>query len=164
LSIIVPALISLGLVLISIIWLNTINLQIAREKVKIANLDREIEVNRTIQDEIKSLEAKQTEMQIKVTGLKSINVNRSKWVDALELYADILPENTWLTGIEEADGGIITVSGITAADAEVGQFMNRLFDESSVSDINLVEMKDAGRNGQLKSFSVKHSFIHVSEN
>jgi Tfp pilus assembly protein PilN len=164
LSIFIPVIISLGLICLALIWLNMLNMQAEKEKINIANLDREIEVNKTIQQEIKVLEQKQNEMQVKVTGLKSINVNRAKWVDAFELYADIIPENTWLTAIEEdSTTGIIKVSGMTEADAEVGQFMNRLFDSPSIVGVNLVEMKDAGRSGHLKSFAIQHSFI-INEN
>jgi len=158
LSIIIPILISLGLIITAIIWLNAVNSRVAQEKVNISNLEREIEVNKTIQAEIKTLEQKQAEMQIKVEGLKSINVNRAKWINALELYAYVLPENSWLTSIEEAENGMITINGMTEADAEVGQLMNRLSASPLVTNINLVEIRDAGRNGLQKSFTIQHFF------
>ena len=159
LSILIPVLISLGLICAAMIWLNIINSQIAQERVNIANLEREIEVNRTIQTEIRTLEGRQAEMRTKVEALKSINVNRAKWVDAFELYAEILPENTWLTSIEEAEGGLITINGMTEADAEVGLLMNRLSASPLVSNVNLVEIRDAGRHGELKNFTIQHSFV-----
>lgn len=163
LSLFVPVLISLGLIAIAMIWLNILNSQIEHENVKIANIEREINVNKAIQEEINALEAKQKEMQTKVAGLKSINVNRAKWVSAFELYADILPLNSWFTNIEEdSTTGFIKVSGVTEADAEVGLLMNRLFDSPMVEGVNLVEMKDVNnKNGLQKSFAVQHSFIKV---
>lgn len=159
-----PILISLGLICISMIWLNAVSSQVSQEEIKIANVEREIRANKTIQDEIKTLEASQAEMRLKVTGLKSINVNRAKWVDAFELYADILPENTWFTAIEEDTVGTVKVSGVTEADAEVGQLMNRLFATPNVAGVNLVEMKEVSRGGRQRSFAVQHSFIQTSEN
>jgi Tfp pilus assembly protein PilN len=164
LSIVVPILLAIGIAIAALFWLSTVNSQIEREKETIAKLESQIEVNKRIQEEIRTLERKRTEMQIKVDGLKSINVNRGKWISALELYAEILPENTWLTGIEEAENEMITINGMTEADAEVGQFMTRLFEAPSVSGVNLLEMRDAGRNGQQKSFTVQHSFINTAEN
>jgi len=163
LSLFVPILISLGLISASLIWLNMLNSSVKHEKVKITNIEREIAANKIIQEEINALEAKQRAMQTKVIGLKSINVNRAKWVNALELYADILPLNSWLTNIEEdSTTGVIKVSGITEADAEVGLLMNRLFGSPKVEGVNLVEMKDVNnKNGLQKSFAVQHSFIRV---
>ena len=164
LSIIIPILISLGLIGITMIWLNAVSLQIAHERVNISNLEREIEVNKTIQEEIRTLEKQQAEMQVKVAGLKSINVNRAKWVNAFELYAYVLPENTWLTSIEETDDGAITINGMTEADAEVGQIMNRLSASPLVTGVSLVEIRDAGRNGELKNFTIQHSFVQANVN
>ncbi|MCL1945628.1 MAG: PilN domain-containing protein [Chitinivibrionia bacterium] len=164
LSIAVPVAVALVFIAAALIWLFVLKSQIVREKETIANLERKIEQNKVIKDEIDLLEKKQAAMQVKVNALKSINVNREKWVDALELYASIIPENAWLTGIEETDNGMITLNGITEADAEVGQFMNRLFNSPSVSGVTLLEMRDAGKNGLQKSFTIQHSLINLSGN
>jgi Tfp pilus assembly protein PilN len=74
----------------------------------------------------------------------------------------VLPENTWLTSIEEVEGKSIVINGMTEADAEVGQIMNRLLNSPSVSNVILVEMKDIGRNGLQKSFMIQHSFVQTS--
>jgi len=162
LSILIPVLVCLTFILSAWLWLTIVNSQIVRENEEIANMKRKIEVNKNIEEDIEKLKKLQGEMQVKVDALKSINVNRAKWIEALELYADIMPENTWLTGIEEADNGMITVNGITEADAEVGQFMNRLFNSPLVSGVNLLELKDAGKNGLQKSFTIQHSLINVN--
>lgn len=150
---------SISLILAVLVWSQFLSSGILREKEKIANIEREIEVNRIIQDEIKTLEMKQKEMQAKVNGLKSVNINRAKWIDAFELYTSVLPENTWLTSIEESeDGKTVNINGMTEADAEVGQIMNRLSNSHLVGNVVLLEMRDAGKNGQLKSFNLQHSF------
>jgi len=164
LTIFIPVLISIVLITVAMIWLSIINSNIERERITISNIEREIQVNRTIQVEIRNLEARIAEMQTKVHALKSIDVNREKWIRALELYTYVLPENTWLTSIEQAESGVITINGVTEADAEVGQIMNRLMASPSVRDVRLVEIRDAGRNGELKNFTVQHSFNHINRN
>ncbi|MDR0304867.1 MAG: PilN domain-containing protein [Chitinispirillales bacterium] len=158
---VISLIVSIVLSLAALIWSSFLSSGISRENEKIANIEREIEANKTIQTEIKTLETKQSEMRAKVNGLKSVNINRTKWVDAFELYASVLPENTWLTSIEEAeDETSVNVNGVTEADAEVGQIMSRLASSPLVSGVVLVEMKDAGNNGQLKNFSIKNSLVN----
>ena len=160
LGMIAALLLSCIFVVAALIWSSHLESEIFLVKGKIANTEREIEVNKTIQDEIKTLEGKQREMQAKVNGLKSVNINRAKWVDAFELYTSILPENTWLTSIDESEDGMnVNINGMTEADAEVGLIMNRLSGSPLVGNVVLVEIKDAGRNGQLKSFNLQHSFV-----
>jgi len=137
--------------------------QIKRVETNIANTRRQIEVNRRIQDEIRTLTGIQQEIQVKVNALKSIDVNRAKWVDVLELYAKVLPSTTWITSAEEADGRM-TISGMTEAVSEVGQFMNRLYAAPNVGGVDLVEMRDAGRDGQLKSFTLRHTLVNTNQN
>jgi len=164
-KIILPAIISLTMVGIALCWSFFLSIRISLEKEKIANIEREIDVNKTIQEEIKKLETLQSEMKNKVAGLKSVNVNRTKWISAFELYASVLPENTWLTRIEEmADGVTIAIDGMTEADAEVGLIMKRLSDSPMSSNAVLVEMRDAGNDGRLKSFTIQHSLLRVEEN
>ena len=153
-------LLSTILILSVLLWSTNLSSDIMREKEKIASIEREIEVNRTIQHEIRTLEAKRSEMQAKVTGLKAVEINRAKWINTLELYSYILPENTWFTSIEESQDGVtININGMTEADAEVGQIMRRLSDSPLVGTVTLMDMRDAGRSGQLKSFNLQHTLF-----
>jgi type IV pilus assembly protein PilN len=163
LHILAPSLICAGLIVASLAWLNIMNISIVRQKEIIAGIERRIEEMKTIQEEIKILEKKQAEMQVKVEGLKSINVNRAKWVDAFELYATILPENTWLTGIEEAESGMITLNGMTEADAEVGQLMTRLFNTKSQDMIREYSYTvTAGRSAREQNENIKKAAAEIA--
>ena len=159
----IPAIITIVLVVGTLSWNAYLSIQITRVETKIANTRRQIDVNRRIQDEIRTLTGIEREITVKVTALKSIDVNRSKWIDALELYSRILPPTTWLTSIEEEENRV-TITGMTEAVSEVGQLMSRLYGDENVGGVDLVEMRDAGNDGQLKSFTLRHTFVNHDSN
>jgi len=144
-----------------VVWMLVLDNEILKQNTTIANIERQIEVNRRIQEEIRTLTNLEREIRVKVEALRAINVDRAKWVNVLELYAAVLPASTWITSAEEADGRV-TISGMTEAVSEVGQFMNRLYEAENVGGVDLVEMRDAGRDGQLKSFTLRHTLVNVA--
>jgi Tfp pilus assembly protein PilN len=146
-----------------LVWMLILDNDILKQQTNIANIEGQIAVNRRIQEEIRTLTGLEREIRVKVEALRAINVDRAKWVDVLELYAGVLPSSTWITSVEEADGGV-TISGMTEAVSEVGQFMNRLYEAENVGGVDLVEMRDAGRDGQLKSFTLRHTLVNVTRN
>lgn len=152
-----PAIFSVLLVLAMFAWSSMLLRQTESVTKNIARIEMEIEANKPVQSEIKQLQDRQALMRTKVVGLKTIDVDRSRWVQFLQLFAKDLPKNSWIEKIEEKENSV-TITGVTEAFAEVGQFMARLTDSPmNVAGIELLHVKDKGKNGELLEFVIKQT-------
>lgn len=162
-EVLVSSIISSILVLGVLGWGSFINGRIKTVKRETIKIEAEIRRNKPIQDEIHNLQAKQKSMLAKVNGLKEIVVDREIWIRLFEEFSREVPTNTWLTSIKDSDG-VLTLSGVTEAFGEVGQFMARLVESPRFDDVKLLEIKDAGNSGDRLTFSITLSYVKTSSN
>ncbi len=166
-EVLIPVLISTLLISGSFGWFKFLEKRKALLTTEIAAIESEIRANKHIQVEIENLRKKKNSMQAKIKGLKSINVNRDKWVRLFELYCKELPKNSWITDITETPNGNssqVTLKGMTEAFGEVGQYIARLVKEDALSSVKLVEIRDKGKDGKMLAFEIQQQLAASPEN
>jgi len=115
----------------------------------IASLDRDIQSNRHIQEEINKLRADKKEVELKILALERINVNREKWVRLMEVFSGSLPPYSWLMSIKEEVGeeegektsSVVRVDARTYSFHEVASYMSKLEQSEFIASVELAEIE-----------------------
>jgi len=117
-----------------------------------------IERERPLLDKIAELEQKQRIIKEKSEALRSIQVNRKRWVLMFEDFSTALPPGTWISGItQEAD--VMDISCTTWNFPEVALYMLKLEDTQSVIEVSLTNISAVKINGEdAYTFSLKVKF------
>jgi Tfp pilus assembly protein PilN len=117
-----------------------------------------IEKERPLLDKIAELEQKRRIINEKTEALRSIQVNRKRWVLMFEDFSTALPPGTWISGIiQEAD--VMNISCTTWNFPEVALYMLKLEDTQSVIEVSLTNISAMKMSGEdAYSFSLRVKF------
>ena len=105
----------------------TMNLTMERDETltDLETIEKTIASKQKLLDEIKKLEADKAVIQRKNDALRSIQVSRQRWIVIFENLSYVLPENTWITGIDEKNGRL-EMTAVTFQFSDVAQYMTEL--------------------------------------
>ncbi len=144
---------------LGLMWIN-LKRQVTEKKDAIEAVDQKIAENRHIQNEINQLRTEQTLINQKIEALRKIDINRERWVRLQEIFSAALPDQTWLTAIEEnfhevQDGTrpTLNVSGKTLSFSEVAGYMSALQDSEYILDVGLSKVEQ-NRESKVYDFTV----------
>jgi Tfp pilus assembly protein PilN len=115
----------------------------ARLSEEIAAIEKEIEANKSVQEEINKLRHEKQVTDQKIRALERISVDRERWVRLLEIFSGSLPPYSWLISVKEEKGPpeALLVEARTYSFPEVADYMNRL---EKTDYIKSVELTPAG--------------------
>jgi Tfp pilus assembly protein PilN len=101
---------------------------LATKREALAVVEKEIAENGYVARKIQELESVRDEKTAKNNSLKSISVNKSKWVRILEGLSKSMPLNTWLETVRQIEPGNqeMEVRGLTYVFPEVAEYMMEL--------------------------------------
>ena len=126
-----------------------IEANLATKRVALAEVQAEIGRNAYVAKKIRELEKIRDEKNAKNTSLKSITVNKRKWVRILEGLSKSMPLNTWLDVVKqnEADEQDLEVHGRTYVFPEVAEYMmelekNEYFQHVSLNSIEFLKEQE----------------------
>jgi len=117
-----------------------------------------IEKERPLLDKIADLEQKQKAIKEKSDALRSIQVNRKRWVLMFEDFSTALPPGTWISGIIQEEN-VMTISCTTWNFPEVALYMLKLEQTQSVTEVSLTSINSIKVNNEdAYNFSLKVKF------
>ncbi len=120
----------------------TMNLTMERDETltDLETIEKTIASKQKLLDEIKKLEADKAVIQRKNDALRSIQVSRQRWIVIFENLSYVLPENTWITGIDEKNGRL-EMTAVTFQFADVAQYMTELQKQVSITNVRLKKVR-----------------------
>jgi Tfp pilus assembly protein PilN len=112
-------------------------------KNEVKTIQKSIDQNKPIQNQIDQLRTDKTTIQEKIKALELINVNREKWVKLMEEFSGRLPDYTWLVSIKEeiTASPIIHIEGRTYSFPEVANYMSNLKECSYILSVDLSQIE-----------------------
>ena len=135
------------------------------ETEKISDLEKAVAITRgavdkerPLLDKIRELDQKLKEIEEKSQALRSIQVNRKRWVILLENLSTNLPPNTWIMSITQNDNQL-SMNCTTWNFSEVALYMLRLEQEESITSVSLANINSVKVNGEdAYNFSINIDF------
>ena len=129
----------------------------------LSSLDAELqsvraEVNRQrpLLIKIGELEKSQAIINSKIKALKSIQINKKRWVVLFENISSVLPPNMWLMSVSQVSEYNLEMKGTTFDFSEVAEYMVKLEKQSSVAKVSLVTISTTKVDGdEAYSFTLK---------
>ena len=117
-----------------------------------AAVDRE----RPLLVKISELEKNQAVINTKINALKSIQINKKRWVVLFENISSVLPPNMWLTSVGQVSEFNLEMKGTTFDFSEVAEHMVKLEKQVSVDKVSLVTISTMKVDGdEAYSFTLK---------
>ena len=117
-----------------------------------AAVDRE----RPLLVKISELEKNQAVINTKINALKSIQINKKRWVVLFENISSVLPPNMWLTSVGQVSEFNLEMKGTTFDFSEVAEYMVKLEKQVSVDKVSLVTISTMKVDGdEAYSFTLK---------
>lgn len=118
----------------------------------------EVEKERPLLTKIKQLDEKLAVIAQKNKALKSIQVSKKRWVILFENISSVLPPNMWLIGISQLDPSQVELRGVTRDFSEVAEYMVRLEQQVSITNVSLITITTAVVDGEdTYNFTIKAS-------
>ena len=134
-----------------------IEVNLATKRVALVQVEAEIGRNAFVAEKIRELEKVRDEKNAKNNSLKSISVNKRKWVRILEGLSKSMPLNTWLELLKQNEGDAqdMEVLGRTYVFPEVAEYMmelekNEYFQQVSLASIEF--QKEAAKDEERSYF------------
>ncbi len=105
---------------------------------------------------ISELEKNQAVINTKINALKSIQINKKRWVVLFENISSVLPPNMWLTSVGQVSEFNLEMKGTTFDFSEVAEYMVKLEKQVSVDKVSLVTISTMKVDGdEAYSFTLK---------
>ena len=149
-----PAIISAVVIFVLILWIGTLNANIAKYTKKIAVVDADIKKNQHILDEINSLKKQKKIVLTKIKALERIDVNREKWLRLMETFSQKLPQGSWIEKLEE-NADTVFVEGKTYSFSEVAQYMLRLKESVFINNVDLKNIEQINISSRIYKFTIR---------
>ncbi len=153
-----PLMAVLVVVLFFGIWSVSLTTSLAIDRQKLTIVDRSIQENKHILDEINALKSQKALVQKKIDALQKISVSRGKWVRLQEVLCQRLPESTWLESVEESNDTLqsdtLHIEGKTFAFPEVATYMSRLSESEYFTNVELKTIDQIGATDGIFKFKL----------
>ncbi len=115
-----------------------------------------VERERPLLKKISELEKNQSVINTKINALKSIQINKKRWVVLFENISSVLPPNMWLTSLSQVSDLNLEMKGTTFDFSEVAEYMVKLEKQISVDKVSLVTISTTKVDGdEAYSFTLK---------
>ena len=115
-----------------------------------------VERERPLLKKISELEKNQSIINTKINALKSIQINKKRWVVLFENISSVLPPNMWLTSLSQVSEFNLEMKGTTFDFSEVAEYMVKLEKQISVEKVSLVTISTTKVDGdEAYSFTLK---------
>ncbi|MDR1759851.1 MAG: PilN domain-containing protein [Fibrobacter sp.] len=125
-------------------------------KNELTRIQAEVTKEKPLLNKIKTLDDKLAVIAQKNKALKSIQVNKKRWVILFENISSVIPPNMWLTNLSQLSESEMELKGNTFDFAEVAEYMVRLEQQISVSTVTLVSIATVKVGGEeAYSFTIK---------
>ena len=99
-----------------------------------------VERERPLLKKISELEKNQSVINSKINALKSIQINKKRWVVLFENISSVLPPNMWLLSLSQVGEFNLEMRGTTFDFSEVAEYMVKLEKQISVQKVSLVSI------------------------
>ncbi len=128
-------------------------------KSELSRIESEVAKEKPLLNKIKTLDEKLAVIAQKNKALKSIQVNKRRWVILFENISSVIPPNMWLTNLSQISEAEMELKGNTFDFAEVAEYMVRLEQQISVSTVTLVSIATIKVGGEeAYGFTIKVTF------
>lgn len=119
-------------------------------------VQEEVERERPLLTKISDLEQKQGVVNTKINALKSIQINKKRWVTLFENISSVLPPNMWIESISQMGEFNLEMRGKTYDFSEVAEYMVKLEKQVSVESVSLVTISTTKVDGEeAYNFTIK---------
>jgi type IV pilus assembly protein PilN len=119
-------------------------------------VQEEVERERPLLSKISDLEQKQGVVNTKINALKSIQINKKRWVTLFENISSVLPPNMWIESISQMGEFNLEMRGKTYDFSEVAEYMVKLEKQVSVESVTLVTISTTKVEGEeAYNFTIK---------
>lgn len=119
-------------------------------------VQEEVERERPLLTKISDLEQKQGVVNTKINALKSIQINKKRWVTLFENISSVLPPNMWIESISQMGEFNLEMKGKTYDFSEVAEYMVKLEKQVSVESVTLVTISTTKVDGEeAYNFTIK---------
>jgi type IV pilus assembly protein PilN len=116
----------------------------------------EVDRQRPLLVKISELEKNQSIINSKINALKSIQINKKRWVVLFENISSVLPPNMWLLSVSQVGEFNLEMKGTTFDFSEVAEYMVKLEKQSSIAKVSLVTISTTKVSGdEAYSFTLK---------
>lgn len=116
----------------------------------------EVDRQRPLLVKIGELEKSQAIINSKINALKSIQINKKRWVVLFENISSVLPPNMWLMSLSQVGEFNLEMRGTTFDFSEVAEYMVKLEKQSSIAKVSLVTISTTKVSGdEAYSFTLK---------
>lgn len=123
---------------------------------ELSHVQEEVERERPLLTKISDLEQKKGVVTTKINALKSIQVNKKRWVVLFENISSVLPPNMWITSINQLGEFDMEMRGVTLDFPEVAEYMVKLEKQASVQAVSLVTISTTKIDGdEAYNFTIK---------
>lgn len=123
---------------------------------ELTRVKEEVERQRPLLKKISELEQKQGIVNTKINALKSIQVNKKRWVVLFENISSVLPPNMWLASVSQMGDFDLEMRGTTFDFSEVAEYMVKLEKQSSIESVSLVTIATTKVDGEeAYSFTIR---------
>ena len=113
----------------------------------------EVDRQRPLLVKISELEKNQSIINSKINALKSIQINKKRWVVLFENISSVLPPNMWLLSVSQVGEFNLEMKGTTFDFSEVAEYMVKLEKQSSIAKVSLVTISTTKVSGD-EAYSV----------
>lgn len=123
---------------------------------ELSRVKAEVERQRPLLKKIGELEQKQGIVNTKINALKSIQVNKKRWVVLFENISSVLPPNMWLTSLNQMGEFDLEMRGTTFDFSEVAEYMVKLEKQAAIDNVSLVTIATTKVDGEeAYSFTIR---------
>ena len=141
----------LGVVAGSMVLVTTMqSREIARLDTEIAALNRESESYKPQLEQIRQITQKRQEVSNRLDIIARLDQERYFRVQLMDEAARAVPENLWLTKVQEQPNGQFTIEGVTFSNFIVARFMQQLESEPHWKNVEL----GIAEEGQIEGYDV----------
>ncbi len=129
---------------------------ISSKEAELQAVRAEVDRQRPLLVKISELEKNQSIINSKINALKSIQINKKRWVVLFENISSVLPPNMWLMSVSQVGEFNLEMKGTTFDFSEVAEYMVKLEKQSSIAKVSLVTISTTKVSGdEAYSFTLK---------
>jgi Tfp pilus assembly protein PilN len=124
---------------------------------EIAEIEKEIAANKSVQEEINKLRKEKEITDQKIRALERISVDREKWVRLLEVFSGSLPTYSWIVSLQEETEPVnrILVEARTYSFPEVAHYMSKLEEAEHIKNVSLTGIEQVqGHDRKVYKFNI----------
>ena len=129
---------------------------ISTKEAELQSVRAAVERERPLLLKISELEKNQSIINSKINALKSIQINKKRWVVLFENVSSVLPPNMWLTSLSQVSENDLEMKGMTFDFSEVAEYMVKLEKQVSIEKVTLLTIATTKVDGEeAYSFTIK---------